>query len=84
MQGTHGAAIVREFGRGFTSNGCSNSVTIFDLHSLATIREVKLQAARPDGYLYMFNREEKTHTAKMKHSRLSTAWLRFLFLAAKI
>jgi Transposase DDE domain group 1 len=35
-------------------------------------------------WLSLFNREEKTDTAKMKHTRLSTARLRFLFLAAKI
>ena len=35
-------------------------------------------------WLLLFNREEKTDTAKMKHTRLSTARLRFLFLAAKI
>jgi DNA-binding beta-propeller fold protein YncE len=53
VQGTHGAAIVPEFGRGFSSNGRSNSVTIFDLKTLATISEVKLPGADgPDGYLY--------------------------------
>jgi hypothetical protein len=35
-------------------------------------------------WLSLFNREEKTDTAKMKHTRLSTVRLRFLFLAAKI
>ena len=53
LMGTHGAAIVTEFGRGFTSNGGSNSVTIFDLKTLATISEVKLPDAQgPDGYIY--------------------------------
>jgi DNA-binding beta-propeller fold protein YncE len=51
--GTHGAVIVNEFGRGFSSNGRSNSVTIFDLKTLATISEVKLPGADgPDGFLY--------------------------------
>jgi DNA-binding beta-propeller fold protein YncE len=53
LQGTHGAQIVPEFGRGFSSNGRSNSVTIFDLKTLAPINEVKLPAADgPDGFLY--------------------------------
>src|SRR5580704_10725510 len=53
LQGTHGAQIVPEFGRGFSSNGRSNSVTIFDLKTLATINEVKLPAADgPDGFMY--------------------------------
>lgn len=72
LDGTHGAAIVSEFGRGFSSNGRSNSVTIFDLKTLATIQEVKLPAADgPDGYLYdpaskrvfTFNARSKDATA---------------------
>ena len=50
VQGTHGAQLVPELNRGFSSNGRSNSVTIFDLKSLAVISEVKLPAADgPDG-----------------------------------
>src|SRR5436190_11758561 len=33
-QGVHGIVIVPEAGRGFTSNGRANTVTIFDLKSL--------------------------------------------------
>jgi hypothetical protein len=35
-------------------------------------------------WLLLFNREEKVDAAEMKHTQLSTARLRFLFLAAKI
>jgi DNA-binding beta-propeller fold protein YncE len=53
VQGTHGAQIVPELGRGYSSNGRSNSVTIFDLKTLAPINEVKLPAADgPDGFMY--------------------------------
>src|SRR6202162_505323 len=53
LQGTHGAQLVPELGRGFSSNGRSNSVTIFDLKTLAPISEVKLLAADgPDGFMY--------------------------------
>jgi DNA-binding beta-propeller fold protein YncE len=53
VQGTHGAQIVNEFNRGFSSNGRANSVTIFDLKTLATISEVKLPMADgPDGFMY--------------------------------
>ena len=52
VDGTHGAAIVSELNRGFSSNGRSNSVTIFDLKTLAKIKEVKLEADGPDGFLY--------------------------------
>jgi DNA-binding beta-propeller fold protein YncE len=53
LKGTHGAALVPELNRGFSSNGQSNSVTIFDLKTLQVIKEVPLPAAQgPDGYLY--------------------------------
>jgi hypothetical protein len=35
-------------------------------------------------WLLLFNREEKGDVAEMKHTQLSTARLRFLFLAAKL
>lgn len=53
LMGTHGAAIADEFNHGFTSNGGSNSVTMFDLKTLAVIKEIKLpDAVGPDGYIY--------------------------------
>ena len=53
LKGTHGPALVPELNRGFSSNGQSNSITIFDLKTLAVIKEVPLPAAQgPDGYLY--------------------------------
>src|ERR1700737_4221945 len=45
LKGTHGAQIVPALGRGFSSNGRSNSVTIFDLRTLAPISEVSLPGA---------------------------------------
>src|SRR5690348_16350824 len=39
--GIHGIAIAEKFGRGFTSNGRDNSVTIFDLKTLKTLGTVK-------------------------------------------
>src|SRR5258708_39759855 len=36
-QGVHGIAIASDLGRGFTSNGRSDSVTIFDLKTLKPI-----------------------------------------------
>jgi YVTN family beta-propeller protein len=53
LKGTHGAALVPDLNRGYSSNGQSNSVTIFDLKTLQVIKEVPLPAAQgPDGYLY--------------------------------
>src|ERR1700680_1560846 len=53
LKGTHGAEIVPDIGRGFSSNGRSNSVTIFDLKTLAPISEVNLPVANgPDVFMY--------------------------------
>src|SRR5579862_6188771 len=51
-QGVHGIALAPEFNRGFTSNGRANTVTIFDLKTLATISEVKVNGKNPDSILY--------------------------------
>jgi hypothetical protein len=50
-QGVHGIAIAPELGRGFTSNGRSNDVTIFDLKTLKTLGTVKTDA-NPDAIVY--------------------------------
>src|ERR1700678_53535 len=39
-QGVHGVALAPGLGLGFTSNGHANTVTVFDLKSLKTIRTV--------------------------------------------
>ncbi|HEY2547729.1 MAG TPA: YncE family protein [Candidatus Acidoferrum sp.] len=50
-KGVHGIAIASDLGRGFTSNGASNDVTIFDLKTLKTIGNVKTDV-NPDAILY--------------------------------
>ncbi|HEY6946138.1 MAG TPA: YncE family protein, partial [Candidatus Acidoferrum sp.] len=50
-QGVHGIAIATELGRGFTSNGRSNDVTIFDLKTLKPIGRVQTDA-NPDAIVY--------------------------------
>jgi DNA-binding beta-propeller fold protein YncE len=50
-QGVHGIALAREFGKGFTSNGRENTVSVFDLESLKTLNKVKV-GNRPDAILY--------------------------------
>jgi len=49
--GVHGIALAPEFGRGFTSNGRENTVSIFDLKTLATSGKVKVGEG-PDAILY--------------------------------
>jgi DNA-binding beta-propeller fold protein YncE len=49
--GVHGIAIAADLGRGFTSNGRSNNVTVFDLKSLKAIGTVPT-GRNPDSILY--------------------------------
>jgi DNA-binding beta-propeller fold protein YncE len=49
--GVHGIALAPELGRGFTSNGGSASVTIFDFKSLKGIGSVQTDAG-PDAIVY--------------------------------
>jgi hypothetical protein len=70
LNGAHGAALVPEFDRGYITNGRSNSVTIFDLTSLQTIKELPLPAVQnPDGYVYdsaskrVFTFNQRSHDA---------------------
>ncbi len=51
LQGVHGIAIVPKKGRGITTNGRTNTATIFDLNSLAPIAEVPT-GKNPDALLY--------------------------------
>src|SRR5713101_4583971 len=51
-QGVHGVAIVRELHRGFTSNGRSSTVTVFDTKTRAVLGEVKTTGENPDAILY--------------------------------
>ena len=41
--GAHGVALAPDLQRGFTSNGKDKSVTVFDMKTLATIKNVKLE-----------------------------------------
>src|SRR5665213_1079912 len=51
-KGVHGIALDQELGKGFTSNGRSNSVTVFDLKTLAVTGEITLTAKNPDAIFY--------------------------------
>jgi len=50
--GVHGIALVHNLNKGFTSNGRSNSVTVFDLKTLTTTGEIALPAKNPDAIFY--------------------------------
>ena len=49
--GVHGIALAPEFGRGFTSNGREDTVSVFDLKSLAVEKKIKVGSG-PDAILY--------------------------------
>ncbi|HEY2397055.1 MAG TPA: YncE family protein [Rudaea sp.] len=50
--GVHAVALAHEFGLGYTSNGKANSVTVFDLKTLKTVKEIKIDGQNPDLILY--------------------------------
>jgi len=50
-QGVHGVALAPELGRGFTSNGRANTVTIFDLKTLKSVGSAK-SGTNPDAIIY--------------------------------
>ncbi len=50
-QGVHGVAVVPDLGRGFTSNGQTSSVTIFDLKTLKPLGTVPT-GKKPDAIMY--------------------------------
>ena len=51
MQGVHGVALAKELNRGFTSNGKTNDVSIFDLKTFMMLGRVKA-GENPDAILY--------------------------------
>ena len=50
-KGVHGIAVAEKLGKGFTSNGRDDSVTIFDLKTLKRISDVKV-GKNPDAIIY--------------------------------
>jgi len=69
--GVHGIALAQELGKGFTSNGRDNTVTVFSLKTLKETGRIKLDAQNPDAILYdaaskrvfTFNGRSKNATA---------------------
>jgi len=70
--GVHGIALAQDLGKGFTSNGRENTVTVFDLKTLKETARIKLEGAEnPDAILYdeaskrvfTFNGRSKNATA---------------------
>ncbi len=70
--GVHGIALDPEIGRGFTSNGREDTVSVFDLKSLAVEKKIKVGSG-PDAILYdPFSKRVFTFNGK-GHDRSATA-----------
>ena len=70
LHGVHGVTVAPEFGKGFITNGQSNSVTIFDLKTLAKVGEPQT-GQNPDSacfepttkHIFTFNGKSNDSTA---------------------
>jgi DNA-binding beta-propeller fold protein YncE len=51
-KGIHGMALAFDLGKGFTSNGGSNSVTVFDLKTLTATSVINIMGGNPDSIIY--------------------------------
>ncbi|MBV8497401.1 MAG: YncE family protein, partial [Gammaproteobacteria bacterium] len=50
--GVHGIALAPELGRGYVSAGRAGLVVVFDLKTLARLKEIKVTGENPDAILY--------------------------------
>lgn len=51
-KGIHGVALATDLGKGFTSNGGDQSVTVFDLKTIKPITVIKVTGENPDSIIY--------------------------------
>lgn len=51
-KGVHGIAIAADLNKGFVSNGKDNSITVFDLKTLAVLAKVAVTGTNPDAIVY--------------------------------
>src|SRR6516225_3446637 len=50
--GAHGVALAPDLGRGYVSAGRSSTIVVFDLKSLAWLKEIKSTGENPDAIIY--------------------------------
>src|SRR5215469_9222457 len=50
--GVHGIALATDVGHGYISAGRSNTIVVFDLKSLARLKEIKATGENPDAIVY--------------------------------
>lgn len=51
-KGIHGMALAYDLGKGFTSNGQANTVTVFDLKTIAATSVIPIPGKDPDSIIY--------------------------------
>lgn len=51
-EGVHGVALAPDLNRGYASNGKGNSVTVFDLKTLATLKTIPIEGRNPDAIVF--------------------------------
>lgn len=68
--GVHGIAFAPATKRGFTSNGKTNTVTVFELDTLRVIQEIPVSGSGPDAILYEPLRND-IYTANRDSSNLT-------------
>lgn len=52
LKGAHGIALAPTEGFGYVSNGLDNTVTVFDYHSLKTVKVIPVSGKKPDAIIY--------------------------------
>lgn len=73
--GVHGIAFAQDLNLGFTSNGASNSVTVFDLDTMQVKQEITIPGINPDIILYeplshkLFTFNGKSHDVSVIDAR---------------
>jgi DNA-binding beta-propeller fold protein YncE len=48
----HGIALAKDLGKGYTSDGLANTVTVFDIATLKKLSTIKVSGENPDSVLY--------------------------------
>src|SRR6185312_8808173 len=72
--GVHGIALAQDLGKGFTSNGRENSVTVFDLKTLKQTAKIKIEGENPDAILYdPFSKRVFTFNGRSKNATVIDA-----------
>ena len=81
--GVHGIAFAPALTRGYTSNGRSDTISVFELDTLRVLQEVPVSGRKPDAILYE-PRHDYVITANGESANLSVFDARTLQVAATI